>query len=67
MDGIQMQDKMFEQPIFLGAETTGFGFQKRFATDSANLDQSVVSGATMINMQLATSKNQSRRRSDVPR
>ena len=54
MDGIRMPEKMFEQPIYLGSETSAFGFSKRYATDSDNLDQTVVQGATMVDMQLAT-------------
>lgn len=54
MDGITMPDLMFEQPIELGSQVAGFGFSKRFATDSENLDKSVVSGAAMISMEFAT-------------
>lgn len=54
MDGIRMPDKMFEQPIYLGSEKATFGFQKRYSSDSTNLDESVVQGMTRIQMEFAT-------------
>lgn len=54
MNGIRMPEKMFEQPIHLGSRSAGFGFQKRYATDSANLDQTVVEGGSMVSMEFAT-------------
>lgn len=54
MDGIRLPEKMFEQPILLGSEVAGFGFSKRYSGDSGNLDESIVQGAAMLSMQIAT-------------
>ncbi len=53
-----MPDRMFEQPIELGSQLTGFGLSKRFATDSDNLDKSVAFlAATMVSMEVATPRS----------
>jgi len=54
MDGIRLPEKMFEQPILLGSQSSAFGFSKRYSGDSGNLDESIVQGAAMLSMQVAT-------------
>ena len=48
MDGISIPDQAWKQPILLADTQTQFGMSKRFATDAANLTESVVNGATII-------------------
>lgn len=54
MDGITVPEQAFRQPILLADKTTVFGMSKRYASDSGNLTDSVVSGATYIDLDLAT-------------
>lgn len=54
MDGITVPEQAFRQPILLADKTTVFGMSKRYASDSGNLTDSVVSGATYIDLNLAT-------------
>lgn len=48
MDGISIPELAWKQPILLGDQNTVFGMSKRYATDAANLTESVVNGLTMI-------------------
>ena len=48
MDGISIPDQSWKQPILLGDQNVVFGMSKRYATDAANLTESVVNGLTMI-------------------
>ena len=48
MDGITIPDQAWKQPILLADTSTVFGMSKRYATDSANLTESVVNGATIV-------------------
>jgi hypothetical protein len=52
MSGINIPEQMLQNPILIGEQSTVFGYQKRFATDSANLDESVTTGVTQVNMNL---------------
>lgn len=54
MDGISVPEQAFRQPILLASEDTVFGMAKRYATDGGNLTDSVVNGATFVDMQIAT-------------
>lgn len=54
MDGITVPEQAYRQPILLADKTTVFGMSKRYASDSGNLTDSVVSGATYIDLDLAT-------------
>ncbi|WP_348526140.1 hypothetical protein, partial [Mesorhizobium sp.] len=54
MDGLTIPEQALRQPILLGEETTIFGMSKRYASDAANLTESVVNGATQIEMSVAT-------------
>jgi len=53
MDGISVPEQAWRQPMLLGERATIFGMQKRYATDGGNLTDSVVNGATMIDMNVA--------------
>jgi len=48
MDGITMPEQAWNQPILLGDQNTVFGMSKRYATDAANLTESVVNGMTFV-------------------
>lgn len=50
MDGIRVPDQHLTQPILLSDKSTIFGMSKRYASDAANLTESVVNGATFIDL-----------------
>lgn len=50
MDGIHIPDEAFKQPMLLADRRTVFGQSKRYASDAANLTESVVNGMTEIEM-----------------
>ena len=50
MDGITVPEQAFAQPMLIGEKSTVFGMAKRYATDSGNLTESVVNGATFVDM-----------------
>jgi hypothetical protein len=50
MDGISIPEQAFKQPMLLADKRTVFGMGKRYATDSGNLTESVVSGFTGLDM-----------------
>lgn len=50
MDGIRIPEQHLKQPILVGQNQTIFGMSKRYATDHANMTESVVNGATFIDM-----------------
>lgn len=50
MDGIEIPDASWKQPMLLSDETTVFGMSKRYASDGASLTEHVVSGATMLDV-----------------
>lgn len=54
MNGLNMPEKMFDHPIYMGSEMSAFLFNKRYSSDSQNLDESVVHGVTQLSMQFAT-------------
>jgi len=54
MDGIHIPDQGMKQPILLADVTTQFGMVKRYASDAANLTESVVNGATVLNVNVRT-------------
>nr|WIE89594.1 hypothetical protein P9270_018720 [Mesorhizobium sp. WSM4875] len=54
MDGLTVPEQALLQPILLGESTTIFGMSKRYATDAANLKESVVNGATFIDLSVQT-------------
>ncbi len=50
MDGISIPEQAFKQPMLIGEKTTIFGMAKRYASDAANLTESVVNGATYLDL-----------------
>lgn len=52
MDGISIPEQAFKQPMLLSERQTVFGMAKRYATDSGNLTESVVNGATFLDMSI---------------
>lgn len=54
MDGIRVPDEMMKQPILLDRKSTVFGFSERYASDGANLDQSVTRGETFLDLRFRT-------------
>lgn len=56
MDGISVPDQHLKQPMLIGQSSTVFGMSKRYASDSGNLTESVVSGATWIDLRLRVPK-----------
>lgn len=54
MQGIEVPEQAMNQPILLGQASTIFGMSKRYATDAANLTDSVVNGATFLDLTVRT-------------
>lgn len=54
MDGITVPEQVWRQPILLADKSTVFGMAKRYATDGGNLTDSVVNGATFVDLSIAT-------------
>lgn len=50
MDGITVPEMAMTQPMLIGDKSTVFGMSKRYASDAANLTESVVNGATFVDM-----------------
>lgn len=50
MDGISIPDQQMKQPMLLADVSTVFGMSKRYASDGASLTESVVNGATMVDL-----------------
>lgn len=48
MSGITMPEQVWKQPVLLFDQSTIVGMSKRYASDSGNLTDSVVNGATMM-------------------
>jgi len=44
MDGTSVPDEMSKQPILLAKSESQFGYTQRYATDAANLDESLTNG-----------------------
>lgn len=54
MDGISIPEQELKKPLLLADELTVFGMSKRYASDAANLTESVVNGGTFIDLRLRT-------------
>lgn len=54
MSGVSVPEQAMNQPILLGEQTTIFGMSKRYSTSSGALDESVVNGATFIDLTFRT-------------
>lgn len=52
MDGLTVPEQALAQPMLIGEKTTVFGMSKRYATDSGNLSESVVNGATFVDLSI---------------
>jgi len=52
MDGIRIPEQELRQPILLAQSQTMFGMSKRYATDHGNMTESVVNGATFVDMSI---------------
>lgn len=50
MDGLTVPEQAFKQPMLIGEKSTVFGMSKRYASDGASLTESVVEGATFLDM-----------------
>jgi len=54
MSGIRIPDQAMKQPILLAQQRTQMGYQQRFASDAANLDESVTVGGALIDITMRT-------------
>lgn len=54
MDGIRIPDLALMQPILLAQNTTVLGYDKRYATDGANLEKSVSQGLGNVSLTYRT-------------
>ena len=52
MDAITIPDQFYKQPMLLAERKTIFGMAKRYASDAGNLTESVVNGATYVDMSI---------------
>ncbi len=52
MDGITIPEQALTQPMLLAEKRTIFGMAKRYASDGASLTESVVNGATYLDMSI---------------
>lgn len=50
MSGLSIPDQALKHPMLLAQNNTVFGMSKRYATDGGNLAESVVNGATFIDL-----------------
>lgn len=56
MSGLTIPDQALKQPMLLAQTQTRFGMAKRYATDSGNLSESAVSGASMARLSFRVPK-----------
>lgn len=56
MDGITVPEQAWKQPILLADKNTVFGMTKRYASDAANLTESVVNGETFVDVSVTVPK-----------
>jgi hypothetical protein len=54
MAGIRIPDQAMKQPILLAQKRTQMGYQQRFASDAANLDESVTVGGALVDITMRT-------------
>jgi len=54
MSGIRVPEEAMKQPILLGKQRAMIGFNQRYATDAANLDESATNGYASIDMSIRT-------------
>jgi len=54
MSGIRVPEEAMKQPILLGKSQQMIGFNQRYATDAANLDESATNGYATLDMSIRT-------------
>jgi hypothetical protein len=54
MEGIRVPDEAMKQPILLDKKSTLIGYNRRWATDAANLAKDVTTGETFLDLTLRT-------------
>lgn len=54
MEGIRVPDEAMKQPILLDKKSTIFGYSERHAMDGPNLEKSVTTGATEVQLRFRT-------------
>lgn len=54
MSGIRVPEEAMKQPILLARQQTMIGYRQRFATDAANLDESVTNGFATVDLNIRT-------------
>lgn len=54
MSGVRVPDAQMAQPILLDRKSTLIGYNRRYATDAANLDKSVTTGETYVDLRFRT-------------
>lgn len=52
MSGMTVPEQAWQQPMLLAAQDTIFGMAKRYASDGASLTESVVNGATYVDLNI---------------
>jgi predicted Rdx family selenoprotein len=57
MSGIRVPEEAMKQPILLARQQTMIGYRQRFATDAANLDESVTNGFATVDLNVRTPGN----------
>jgi hypothetical protein len=57
MSGIRVPEEAMKQPILLARKQTMIGYRQRFATDAANLDESVTNGFATVDLNIRTPGN----------
>lgn len=50
MSGLSVPEQAYKQPMLLASQSTIFGHSKRYASDGASLTESVVNGATYVDL-----------------
>lgn len=54
MEGIRVPDEALKQPILLDRKSTLVGYNRRYATDGANLSKDVATGETFVDLTFRT-------------
>ena len=54
MEGIRVPEETMKQPILLAKQSSMIGYNQRYATDGANLDQSVTNGLAVVDLNIRT-------------
>ena len=54
MEGIRVPEEAMKQPIMLAKQSTMIGYSQRYATDAANLDESVTNGFASVDLNIRT-------------